>query len=139
MTLDQANKLIQSCAGQMNARYEKTVFDEWAVISLKDGKGQLLSYTGPRRKGFQENFLKDAGPLLTGLIGGGQHPGDFEFARQNPGTAYEAFMVLGSGLFLICNNTVQSMDAIAKDPQWLSAQVPFVELCDRVREDPLEV
>jgi len=32
---------------------------------------------------------------------------------------------------------VQSMDVIAKDPLWLAAQVPFVELCDKFREDPL--
>jgi alpha-amylase/alpha-mannosidase (GH57 family) len=28
-------------------------------------------------------------------------------------------------------------DGIAKDPLWLGAQVPFVELSDKMREDPL--
>jgi hypothetical protein len=46
-------------------------------------------------------------------------------------------MALGSECFLICNNTVQSMDAITADPLWLAAQVPFVELSDKFREDPL--
>jgi hypothetical protein len=46
-------------------------------------------------------------------------------------------MVLGEGIYLICNNTVQSMDGIAKDPLWLGAQVPFVELSDKLRDDPL--
>ena len=51
--------------------------------------------------------------------------------------AAEANMALGKGLYLICNNTVQSMDAITKDPLWLGAQVPFVELSDEFREDPV--
>jgi hypothetical protein len=46
---------------------------------------------------------------------------------------------LGQGLFLICNNTVHSMDAITKDPRWLAAQVPFVELSDQFREDALQL
>ena len=50
----------------------------------------------------------------------------------------EAFLMVGDGLYLICNNTAQSMSAIAKDPLWLSAQVPFVELSDQFRADPLE-
>jgi hypothetical protein len=34
MTLEQATTCIKSCASQMDARYGKTVFDEWAMISL---------------------------------------------------------------------------------------------------------
>jgi len=29
------------------------------------------------------------------------------------------------------------MDAITRDPHWLAAQVPFVELSDAFRADPL--
>jgi hypothetical protein len=32
MTLDQATELIKSCAEQMNARYKRVVFDEWAIV-----------------------------------------------------------------------------------------------------------
>ena len=63
--------------------------------------------------------------------------GDFEFARHGIGTGFESFMVLAEGIFLICNNTVQSMDGITKDPRWLEAQVPFVELSDKFRADPV--
>jgi hypothetical protein len=45
--------------------------------------------------------------------------------------------VLGKGLYLICNNTALSMDGITKDPHWINAQVPFVELSDKVRADPV--
>jgi len=129
--------LIKSCAEQMDARYKKTVFDEWAVISLADNKGRLLAYIGPRKEGFQKNFLADAGPLRAGLLNAEHNIGDFEFARHNVGMAFESFMVVGKGIYLICNNTVQSMDGIAKDPLWLGAQVPFVELSDKFRADPV--
>jgi hypothetical protein len=137
MTLDQANKQIAACADQMNARYKKTVFDEWAIISLEEHKGHLLSYIGPRKAGFQKNFLADAGSLRAGMLTRKYEPGDFEFARHGVGTGFESFVVLGEGIFLICNNTVQSMDGITQDPHWLSAQEPFVDLSEKFRADPL--
>jgi hypothetical protein len=137
MTLDQANKLIAACADQMNARYGKVVFDEWAIISLADNKGRLLSYSGPRKEGFQQNFLDDAGSLRASLLGAKHDPGDFDFSRHGVGTSFESFMALGKGVYLICNNTVQSMDGITKDPHWINAQVPFVELSDKIRASPL--
>jgi hypothetical protein len=139
MTLEQTIKMIHSCSEQMNARYGKVVFDEWAVISLADNKGKLLAYIGPRKEGFQKNFLEDAGSLRAGLLASQYEPGDFEFSRHEVGTGFESFMALGKGLYLICNNTVQSMDGITKDPHWLGAQVPFVELSDKVRSDPLTI
>ena len=139
MTLDQATKLIESCAGQMNARYKKVVFDEWAVVSLAAGKGRVLAYIGPRKEGFQKNFLTDVGALREGLLNEKYSVGDFEFARHGVGSAFESFMVVGQGIYLICNNTVQSMDGITKDPLWLGAQVPFVELSEKFRADPLAV
>jgi hypothetical protein len=137
MTLDQATELIELCAEQMNARYKKVVFDEWAVISLAEHKGRLLAYIGPRKEGFQKNFLTDVGALRDGLLNQEYNVGDFEFARHGVGLAFESFMVLGKGIYLICNNTVQSMDGITQDPLWLGAQVPFVELSEKVRDNPV--
>jgi len=137
MTLDQATKLIESCAEQMTARYKKVVFDEWAIISLVGHKGRLLAYIGPRKEGFQKNFLTDVGTLREGLLNKEYNVGDFEFARHGVGLAFESFMVVGQGLYLICNNTVQTMDSITQEPLWLAAQVPFVELSDKFRADPL--
>ena len=31
------------------------------------------------------------------------------------------------------------MDTITKDSRWLNAQVPFVELAEKVRSDPLSI
>ena len=139
MTLEQAQKQIFACAEQMRARYnDKAVFDEWAIIALGQKRGRVLAYMGPRKDGFKKNFGADATALRTGLAGAEHTVGDFEFARDGVGTGFESYMVLGEGMYLICNNTVQSMDAIARDPLWLNAQVPFVELSERFRENPLE-
>jgi hypothetical protein len=137
MTLNQATKLIKLCAEQMDAWYKRVVFDEWAVISLTGRKGRVLAYIGPRREGFQKNFLTDVAALREGLLNPKYSVGDFEFARHGVGSAFESFMVVGQGIYLICNNTVQSMDSITKDSRWLGAQVPFVELSDSFRANPL--
>jgi hypothetical protein len=115
------------------------VFDEWAVVSLAHHQARILSYTGPRNDAFLKNFAGDLGALRTELLEGKYSVGDFEFARHGVGTGYEAFLVLGAGIYLICNNTGSSMNEITKDPRWLNAQVPFAEFSDRVRFSPLSL
>ena len=139
MTLEEIRGLIKTCAGQMNARYGGVVFDEWVVVSLERNRARILAYTGPRNDDFLKNFVSDLGVLRTALLDGAYGAGDFEFARHGVGTSIEAFLVLGPGLYLICNNTTESMDSIAKNPRWLGAQVPFAELADQVRLSPLAV
>ena len=139
MTLEKAKKLIKGCAEQMHARYDKPVFDEWAIISFTDGKGRVLAYIGPRKEGFKKNFLADAGSLRIGLFNEKYETGDFEFSRHGVGTGFESFLALGKGAFLICNNTLETMDTISKNPKWLGAQVPFLDLSEQFRADPLVV
>ena len=139
MTLEEAMNLIGRCAERMNDLYRKVVFDEWVVVSLIQHKAKILAYLGPRKDDFQKNFATDVQDLRADLLSSRHSIGDFEFARHGVGTKLEAFLMVGDGLYLICNNTAQSMSAIAKDPLWLSAQVPFVELSDQFRSDPLEL
>ena len=139
MTLEEAVGLVKGCATEMDARYGKTVFDEWAVLSLAENKARVLAYIGPRNDDFLKNFAKDLGTLRTELLTESYGPGDFEFARHGTGTGFESFMVLGRALYLICNNTRDTMETIAKNPRWLAAQVPFAELSDKVRAHPLAV
>jgi hypothetical protein len=139
MTIEEAIKSIKVCADQMNARYGGVVFDEWAVVSLLRQKAQILSYLGPRNDVFLQNFAKDLGGLRAGLLDRNFKTGDFEFARHGVGTGFEAFMVLAPGVYLICNNTQQSMDDITANPKWLNAQIHFAELGDQVRANPLKV
>jgi len=137
MTLDDAKSRIKSCADQMDARYGKTVFDEWAVVSLAENRARVLAYIGPRNDDFLKNFANDLGSLRAELHNASYGVGDFVFARHGTGTSFEAFMVLGVGIYLICNNTHETMDRIAKDPRWLSAQVSFAGLSEEIRSNPL--
>ena len=139
MTLEEIREKTKACAEQMNSRYGGVVFDEWAVVSLMENTARVLFYTGPRNDEFLKNFVKDLGALRAGLLGGKYGVGDFEFARHGVGTGLEAFLVLGSGIYLFCNNTRESMDTLAKNPRWLGAQVPFVELAEKVRASALAV
>lgn len=137
MNLEETMSAIRSCATRMNAQYGQTVFDEWVVVSLLQHQARILGYVGPRNDAFLKNFSDDLGPLRTALMNGQYQVGDFEFARHGTGTKFEAFMTLGEGVYLICNNTQSSMDVIAKNPKWLTAQVPFAELSDQVRSSPM--
>jgi hypothetical protein len=137
MTLDEANRAVRATVERMNALYSSPVFDECAVLSLNDLGGRILTYNGPRKDDFQKNFARDFEALRAELASQQFGIGDFEFARQGAGTRFDAFLVLGRGLYLICNNTRASMEDITKDARWLEAQVPFVELSDKFRGNPL--
>jgi hypothetical protein len=137
MTIEEVSKLITRCAGEMDARYKKVVFDEWAVVNVAQKKSRILNYLGPRNDDFLKNFANDLGALRVELAKQKHGIGDFEFTRHGVGTLFEAFMVLGEGIYLICNNTAETMETIAKNPRWIDAQVPFVELSDKVRSSPL--
>lgn len=141
MTLDQAWKSVLDCASEMNARYQETVFDELAIVSIADTSACTMSYEGPRKTEFSDRFPTDSAALRTTVRQGGQSysAGDFEFSHAGAGTGFEAFMMLGSGLCLICNNTGKSMKGISSNPRWLQAQVPFATLSDQFRGNPLKV
>lgn len=123
----------------MNDLYGRVVFDEWVVISLAQHRARILFYVGPRNDDFLKNFATDLGSLRAELLNSKYNIGDFEFSRYGVGTGFEAFVVLGDGIYLICNNTQASMEDITKDPKWLNAQVPFAELSETIRPDPLTV
>ena len=137
MNIEETTKSIKQCSEQMNSRYQSVVFDEWAIVSLIQKKSRILNYLGPRNDDFLRNFANDLGALRAELHNSKHGVGDFEFTRHGVGTLFEAFMVLGDGLFLICNNTMNSMDGLTRDARWIDAQVPFVELSDKVRANPL--
>ena len=65
----------------MDARYGKTVFDEWAIISLAENKARVVAYRGPRNDDFLTNFVKDLGALRAELLDVNYGAGDFAFAR----------------------------------------------------------
>jgi len=137
MTLDQAIPRLRDCARQMNQLYGRTLFDEWAVVSLLPDRSRLLDYAGPRHEEFTGSFNRDLAALRNSLLKGRHNFGDFEFAREGTGSQFDAFMCLGEGLYLMCNNLNTTMAEITKDPNWLGAQVPFVELSEKFRSSPV--
>ena len=88
MTLDETTKQVTDCVGQMNSRYGKTVFDEWAILSLNQNKARILAYNGPRNDAFLKNFVDDLGALRAELLDSKYSVGDFEFARHGVGTGF---------------------------------------------------
>ena len=137
MLIEDAIKLVRCCADSMNALYGNVVFDEWVVLSVEEEKAKLLSYAGPRKQDFLNNLKSDLGELRPKLLAHDYQTGDFEFARYANGTSFEAFLVAGPGVYVLCNNTGESMDRISKDVRWLNAQVPFVELAETFRKNPV--
>jgi hypothetical protein len=132
LDLDEMMHAIRACAQEMDSLYGETVFDEWVVVSLQPPQPRILNYFGPRNYEFRQNFSRDLGTLRAALFDSHHQPGDFEFARHATGTCFEGFMALGDGAFLICNNTRSSMADIARNPRWLSAQVPFADLSEKI-------
>jgi hypothetical protein len=63
--------------------------------------------------------------------------GEFFFERDASGTKFDAMLVLGEGLFLICNNTAEGMSEITAEPKWLGAQKSFLKLSEKFRTHPL--
>ena len=137
MTLTEARKHIKDCAEEMASLYGRSVFDEWAIVLFAEGKGWILDYTGPRRADFQKNFLDDSATLRRELDPGRLDPGNFEFTRHGSGTRFDAFLVLGKNVILLCNHTGSTIAEITRDPRWLNAQRPFAGLSDRFRADPV--
>jgi hypothetical protein len=137
MTLENAIQNIKSCIEQMNALYQSAVFDEWVIASFEEKSLRILAYSGPRKESFQANLGKDFNALRSELQPAKHQAGDFEFARHASGTHFDAFIFLGEGQYLICNNTKQSMHEISQNPRWLGAQAPFAELAEKFRGNSL--
>ena len=132
MNLNETMREVRACATRMDAEYGSPVFDEWGVVSLRQEQPRVLAYTGPRSQEFHQKLVSDLGSLRGAMLTGRHEVGDFEFARHATGTSFEGFIALGNETYLICNNTRSSMSEIAQNPRWLSAQVPFADLSEKI-------
>lgn len=137
MNLDNARTAIIATLGKMNALYTSTVFDEWVLASIRPGAGIILAYQGPRADSYKQSFAKDVQPLNAELGGAKLGVGDFAFVQKATGTQHDAVMRLGDSAYLFCNNTSVSMEDLRKNPLWIKAQGPWVQLSEQVRKDPL--
>jgi hypothetical protein len=137
MDLESAIDRTVKTLGQMNRAYRRVVFDEWAIVALHADRDEILSYDGPRRETIADALPGDLHHLREALAEGDHLPGQFEFARAAAGATADAFLALGSCIYLICNNTQLTMGQIAADPLWKAAQGYFVDLTERVAQDPI--
>jgi hypothetical protein len=138
MKLDPAKALITTALGRMFALYNKTVFDEWVLVSLDSDRGSILAYHGPRPESYRRHFADDVEPLRAEMTGQHLAVGDFGFAPAAPGTHFDGCVRVGEASYLICNHTGKSMAEIRADARWLQAQKAFLEMSEKFRADPLE-
>ena len=139
MTLGSTKKHVATCLRRMNTHYGGVVFNEWAIVEIKRRKARILAYQGPRQVAFQSYFVEDAQSLLPALLEEKHEVGDFDFNRFASGTQFDCFLVLGPQFFLLCNNTQKSMLSITQHPRWKEAQIPFVELSEAMRAEPMRI
>ena len=137
MQQNRAEQVIRQHLDKMDELYMGPVFDEAIIVEMGGGAPRMLYYQGPREGEIGRSFSDDVRGLKAALGRPGYGVGDFEFTREGEGEAYDAFLVLGEGLYLICNNTSKSTTQITADASWRKAQRPFVEMGELFRADPL--
>lgn len=137
MNLPDAHVTVLQTLARMKALYGQPVFNEWVLVKIARDAGAVLAYDGPRADLYQAKFKKDIAPLQTEMDARKMAIGDFEFVSNAPGTHFDACIRLGPAAYLFCNHTTKSMADIRRDPKWLTAQEPFVELSAKFRADPL--
>jgi hypothetical protein len=128
MKLAEATATIRRHLSRLNKAYTREVFDEYAVVSFKAGRGGILVYEGEREAEFRQAFVDDMVPLRREILADQPEHGDFGFTRDGAGTYFDAFVCLGPDTYAIFNNTLKSMEEITQDALWLTAQSEFVAL-----------
>ncbi|MEM7792543.1 MAG: hypothetical protein AAF546_14155 [Verrucomicrobiota bacterium] len=122
----------------MNTAYKRVVFDEIAILGLKNNSLKLHFYKGPRQSEFMNEFADDTISLRQELIKEQtSHGGEFSFTREGGGAKMDAYICLGPDVYLFCNNTEKSMPEVTSDPNWLEAQSEFLNASQLFAVDPL--
>jgi hypothetical protein len=137
MNLATAEALVRSQLRRIDAAYLRTLFEEWAILGVGGTGATLISYHGTRRDTYRARLPEDSLPLRAAMARRAYSVGDFEFALEAAGTGYDAGMKIGESAYLVCNNLAATMEELRKDPQWLKAQVLWLELGEKFRADPL--
>jgi hypothetical protein len=132
MTPEELTNRTNRAFVRMNEIYGCPVFDEWALVVVSGGKGQVLHYEGPRSDAFAEAFPRDVALLREQFEARDYFTGEFEFTADGHGTLFDAFVKVSDTVYLICNNTRVAMTRIRGNSQWLKAQVPFAGLCAQI-------
>jgi len=137
MNLQTACHHLNACRERMDVLYQKPVFDEWVILSLKTGGANVAFYSGMRPEEFVNELHADSAMLYAAMDGRHYEIGDFEFVQEAKGTRFDACIRVGAETYVICNNTCGTISDLRADPRWREAQKPFVELTEKFRSDPL--
>jgi len=139
MTPEELTNRTSRAFARMNEIYGCPVFDEWALVFVSEGKGQVLHYEGPRSDAFVEAFPRDMALLREQFEAREYFTGEFEFTADGHGTLFDAFVKVSDTVYLICNNTQVAMTRIRENDQWLKAQVPFAGLCAQISNSTFQM
>ncbi len=137
MDLTAARAAVQRSVSRLASLYGDVVFDEWALIVVQGGSATIAAYEGPRSEDFRRTFLADVQALLAQLVGRPLPVGDFVFALEAEGTAFDACVRVGERGYLLLNHTGRTMEEIRSAPGWKPAQRAFAELAEAFQQDPL--
>lgn len=140
MNLETAVSRIQQSFTKMNAAYQRTVFDEVAIVGWEETGLKLHYYDGPDPVAFRRDF-GDKTVLVRKELGKekSEAGGEFGFTREGEGEHFDAYICLGPELYLFCNNTEKSMHEVTQDPRWLAAQGEFLNASQHFASDPVSV
>jgi len=141
MNLESAIARIQKSFTQLNEAYGRAVFDEIAIIQVSGETTLTLHYyEGGREAAFLNDVLEDS-VALRNDVGDTRSNlgGEFGFTREGGGEGIDAYICLGPRIFLLCNNTMQSMEEVTRDARWLTAQSEFLNASQYFAVDPLKL
>ena len=141
MNLKSVIARIQKSFKKMNEAYGRPVFDELAIVQVTDVSTLSLHYyEGAREAEFLNEMMEDS-VALRNDVGDTRNNlgGEFGFTREGGGEGIDAYICLGPRIFLLCNNTAQSMEEVTKDGRWLQAQGEFLNASQYFVVDFLEI
>lgn len=139
MNLEAALSQISKSFAKMNEAYQRPVFDELLVVSRAGGEVKILNYEGPREDTIKDTVFDETVALRQSGSHLNTSPGEFDFTRDGVGSDFDAYICLGQDIFLLCNNTVKSMEEVTADGNWLAAQGEFLNATQWFAADPLVV
>jgi len=141
MNLESAIARIKKSFTKLNEAYGRPVFDEIAIVQATEVTSLSLKYyEGPREADFLNEMMEDS-VALRNDVGDTRNNlgGEFGFTREGGGEGIDAYICLGPRVFLLCNNTAQSMEEVTKDARWLTAQGEFLNASQFFASDPLQL
>jgi hypothetical protein len=139
MNLESAITRIRKSFTKLNEAYGRPVFDEIAIVQTSEATTLSLKYyEGAREAEFLNELMEDS-VALRNDVGDTRNNlgGEFGFTREGGGEGIDAYICLGPRVFLLCNNTKQSMEEVTRDARWLTAQSEFLNASQYFAVDPL--